>query len=266
MVRRIVRTILKSTYWRDGQIRTILLGPSAGQVYRIFPEYGLAPTFGRWEPELQKLMVKVISPGDVVYDAGANYGIHSLLMSRLVGATGIVCAFEPHPRIHASCAENVALNSLNNVRLFNAALGALDGEVDYVEGHNEATGHVATSARIGSEIAVRCATIDSLVAEQTVPPPDFIKIDVEGFEGNVLTGAALTVHRYFPTLAIDLHTPEQDVLVGTFLLEANYEVYRQKGLQRITRLHKGWPDPEGIQDCIIAIHPSRKGIRARLLT
>ena len=93
MLHNLLRFILKHTYWRDGCVRRILLGPSAGQVYRIFPKYGLAPTFGRWEPDLQNLMVKILEPGQTAYDVGANYGIHTLLMSRLVGVSGCVCAF-----------------------------------------------------------------------------------------------------------------------------------------------------------------------------
>ncbi|OLE30385.1 MAG: hypothetical protein AUI36_30190 [Cyanobacteria bacterium 13_1_40CM_2_61_4] len=244
-------------------MRRILIGPSAGQVYRIFPAYGLAPTFGRWEPELQKLMVKLIQPGDTAYDVGANYGIHSLLMSRLAGPAGTVCAFEPHPRIYASCAENMALNAITNIRLFNAALGEVRAELPYVEGHHDGAGHIGDDDN-GSEITVSCLTIDELVSGHRIPKPDFIKIDVEGFEGRVLAGASSTVRSCHPTLAIDLHTPEQDVLVGRFMIDTGYEVYRQQGLQRITKLHRGWPDPDGIQGSVLAIHPSREQARARL--
>jgi hypothetical protein len=148
--------------------------------------------------------------------------------------------------------------------LFNAALGDVDAEVTYQEGHHEGAGHIASTSDAGSQMIVHCRTIDSLVTEETIPPPDFIKIDVEGFEANRLKGAAVTIYKHCPTLAIDLHTPEQDVQVGKFLLAANYEVYRQKGLQRIKRLDKGWPDPEGVQGCIIAIHPSRERVHASL--
>src|SRR5262245_9685516 len=107
-----LRTLCRATFWPDGAVRRILVGPSSGLRYRLFPEWGLAPIFGRWEPALQRLFVQMIEPGDVAYDVGGNYGIHSLLMARLVGPTGTVCTFEPHPAIHEACAENIRLNRL----------------------------------------------------------------------------------------------------------------------------------------------------------
>lgn len=264
MIKDLARVVLKNTYWRDGCVRRILFGPSRGQTYRIFPKYGLAPIFGSWEPDLQHLMVKVIKTGQTAYDVGANYGIHTLLMSRLVGPDGCVCAFEPHPRIHGSCRENIELNRICNVKLLNVGLGATAGDMSYSEAHHEGAGHfVASSAGVAS-MTLRCETIDGLVAAGTIPPPDFIKIDVEGFEGNVLAGAKVTAQEHRPTFAIDLHTPEQDVLIGRFMEELGYEVYRQKGVQRIMKLHTGWPDPDGVHGAVLAFHPARREVRSRL--
>lgn len=264
MLWNILRFILKNTYWRDGCVRRILIGPSAGQVYRIFPKYGLAPTFGRWEPDLQRLMVKVISPGEVAYDVGANYGIHTLLMSRLVGTDGRVCAFEPHPGIYKNCHENVVLNGITNAQMLQIGLGATNGNIAYSEGIHEGNGHFIASLSEVTNMTLRCETMDGLVAAQKIPPPDFIKIDVEGFEGNVLAGATETVRKHRPTFAIDLHTPEQDVLVGQFMEKLGYEVYHQNDLRRIRKLQSGWPDPEGVYGSVLGIHPSRTALRLRL--
>lgn len=101
MLQRSLQLGLRRTFWPDGAIRTILVGPSKGLAYRLYPNYGLAPIFGRLEPKLQRLLLRLLKPDDVAYDVGANYGIHTLLMARLVGKMGTVCAFEPHPRIFA---------------------------------------------------------------------------------------------------------------------------------------------------------------------
>lgn len=264
MLHGLLRLVLKHTHWRDGCVRQILLGPSAGQVYRIFPKYGLGPIFGRWEPDLQKLMVKLVEPGQTAYDVGANYGIHTLLLSRLVGSGGCVCAFEPHPGIHRSCRENIGLNRVANVKLLQVGLGAAAGDFPYSEAHHEGAGHFVAGLANATNLTLRCETIDGLVAAQQIPSPDFVKIDVEGFEGNVLAGARATTRSHHPTFAIDLHTPEQDVLVGRFLEEMGYTAYRQKDMERIKKLQVGWPDPEGIQGSILAIHPSRQALRSRL--
>src|SRR5690242_11837947 len=97
----IAKSVLSRTIFRQGAVRTIIWGPGRGLCYRIFPGYGLSPLHGGWERDAQHLMVKYIHPGSVVYDIGANYGIHTLLMARLATRTGHVYAFEPMADIMA---------------------------------------------------------------------------------------------------------------------------------------------------------------------
>jgi FkbM family methyltransferase len=252
-----VRAILKSTFWRDGTIRNILVGPSSGLRYRIFPEYGLGPVFGRWEPRLQHLLAQLLREGDVVFDVGANYGIHSLLMARLVGGSGKVYSFEPHPQIFRSCIENIGLNGFQNVEVLDIALSDQRGEVRFSEGHHEGAGHVISSDREAPAFKVKCDTIDNLVSTGRVTAPQLMKLDVEGHEATVLAGADQTFKLHRPILAIDLHTPEQDERVGRFLLRHGYMAFRQADLSRIPRLDLGWPAPDGIQGTVLAIHPEK---------
>jgi hypothetical protein len=101
------------------------------------------------------------------------------------------------------------------------------------------------------------------------PAPHFVKIDVEGAEGKALRGFSASIERCLPTFAIDLHTPEQDLLVAAFLRERDYTLYRlvspsartltgqKELLRKITNLHAGWGTPEGVWGTIVAVHPSR---------
>ena len=233
MIRKIVRNICRATYWPDGAVRRVLIGPSAGLRYRIFPKYGLGPLWGRWEPHLQRLMVRVLKPGDVAHDVGGNYGIHTLLMARLVGSSGTVCSFEPHPKIFAACSENVGFNHFQNVKLLNVALSDRAGTVPFSLGRHEGQGHVITNQNDVATFNVKCETMDHLVATGQISPPTFIKIDVEGHESAVLAGAETTVAKHKPILAVDLHNPEQDKKVGQFLIRHGYVAYRQESLEKV---------------------------------
>jgi FkbM family methyltransferase len=248
-----LRSLGRATFWPDGSIRRILIGPSAGLRYRLLPHYGLGPIFGRCEPHLQHLMVKLLEPGHVAYDVGGNCGIHSLLMARLVGPTGTVCTFEPHPEVFKACSENMRLNDLVNVKVFELALGDKRETVHFAPGDHDAAGHVVAEGAEGGQFVVQSDTIDRLVEEGTAPPPSFVKIDVDGHESEVLHGGLATVSRYRPVLAVDLHHPQADRKVGRFLIDNDYVAFRQQSLRPIKNLSHGWPVPDGIRGAVLAL-------------
>jgi FkbM family methyltransferase len=198
-------------------------------------------------------MVSLLEPGDVAYDVGGNYGIHSLLMARLVGSTGTICTFEPHPQIFKACAENIQLNDLANVKVLNLALGNKPGTLPFTLGNHDGAGHVIRNETDLVAFTVQCDTIDRLVGEGTIPPPTFVKVDVEGHESEVLEGAHATVVRHRPILAVDLHHPEADRRVGRFLMDHGYVAFRQQSLEPIKDLKQGWPVPDGIHGSVLAL-------------
>jgi hypothetical protein len=116
-----LKPIAARTFYREGVSRTILAGPCRGLKYRIFPQFGLSPLYGGWEPEAQAVMLQRIEQGSAVYDLGANYVMHALLMAKLVGASGRVYAFEPGPDIFKCLTENIAINHFDHVKCIHAA-------------------------------------------------------------------------------------------------------------------------------------------------
>lgn len=255
---RVVKPLLSLTLYRPGTVVTILRGPSRGLRYRVFPGFGLAPIYGGWEPEAQRLMVQHIHAGDVVYDLGANRGIHTLLFSRLVGNAGHVHAFEPLPDIISELKANVALNGFTNVTPWPYAVAAHAGFSGYTRAHHSGAGHLVTGRSDASELQVETVSIDEVVLTQGQRPPTFIKIDIEGAEGAALAGATRVLEQAFPTLLIDLHTPDQDVMVGKVLVDLGYVAFRTNAPnRRIPNLRSGWPDPDGLWGQIIAVPPLR---------
>jgi FkbM family methyltransferase len=263
MVAKIFKPILSRTVYRPGRIARIWFGPCKGLRYRIFPGFGLSHLYGGWEPHVLRAVVEHVKEGAVVYDLGANYGLHTLLFARAAQATGRVFAFEPMPRIRTSLIENISLNEFDTVTVVPLAVSNSVGNERFVVGIHDGAGHVKSGGRgnqahAGSEqsIDVSVTTLDQFVRDGH-PPPTFIKIDVEGSEGAVLQGASDVLREYRPTLLIELHTPEQDVLVGRELSTHGYSVVRVETGEQVRDLSVGWPDPNGIWGIVLATPTNR---------
>lgn len=264
-----VKKLLQKHVYRPGQVRTILFGPLRGYKYRIAGG-GWAPLYGGLEPASQKVYARLIKPGDTVYDLGANVGIHSLLFAKLTGPDGQVMAFEPLPRNIAEIEFFKQLNGVSNVTVMDLAAGNAQGTAEFWLGTNDSQGSLMeTGSETGKKITVQVARLDDLIGAG-LPPPDFLKIDIEGAEGDALDGFDESTAKLRPTFAVDLHTPEQDLRVGAFFKKHGYALYRvknhdaeringQKGLLRkIENLEVGWPNPAGVWGVVVAVHPSRQ--------
>lgn len=179
---------------------------------------------GRGEPEVEKAMLDLISPGDVVYDVGANIGWYSLLAARAVGPAGSVLAFEPGLENALFAQQNAELNGLSNVTVIPAALTDEDGWMSFLqrgslEGRLEKDDSDAQAARrargtfaVTGRTLVPIARLDTWLAESGQRPPHVVKIDVEGAEVGVLRGMEQTLRSQGPTLIIELHGTREEVL------------------------------------------------------
>lgn len=243
--------------FKEGSVQRILRGPGRGLRYKVFPEYGWSPLWGRWEREAQKVMKQQVMKGYVAYDVGANYGIHTILLARMVSSSGRVFAFEPVADIASALEENLALNGFSNVTCIQKALGARSGIASFVRGRHAGGGHLASETSVmdasdTSAYDVEVISLDDFVDEGH-PPPDFIKIDIEGAEAAALEGGRRTIRRFRPILLIDLHTPEQDMRVGRVLSELGYTARRTNERFPIRDLTAPWPSPHGVWGQITAV-------------
>lgn len=254
----------------SGVVVTIRRGHLRGKRYRLNKYTSLTPLFGAWEKDSQRVFEAFVSSGNVVYDLGANTGIHSLHLSQLVGANGLVYAFEPMPPNVEEIELVVQLNKIENIEIVAKAVSDQSGMFAFAPSHHPKTGSLEFNASSGmTTINVPVVTIDELVASG-LRKPDFLKIDIEGGEGAALEGMERTAKEHYPTMYIELHNPTQDLRVGGFLARHGYEAYRLRSeqaiqlcgqvnfLQRIRRLDLGYPEPEGIYSQLVAVHPQRR--------
>lgn len=144
--------------------------------------------------------------GCTVFDVGAFRGITTLFFAGQVGGRGRVFAFEPHPANYRWLLQNLELNGLTNVEVRNAAVGAEEGELVLWGDEGRASGSESIAATTGEDerVSVPLVSIDSETAG-ALPDPDFVKIDVEGLELEVLEGMAATIERAHPRMFIEMH-------------------------------------------------------------
>lgn len=165
--------------------------------------------FGLLEGPKDKLY-SLSNPGDVVIDVGANIGETSLGLASRVGKRGRVIAFEPDPAMVAKCQRNFELNECENLLLEPLALG--DAPANHllasVSARNPGGNRIlpAHSAEVSHAVAVRAVRLDDYLAEKGIDRVSLIKIDVEGFEHNVLRGAKSTIEKSKPRLFVELST------------------------------------------------------------
>jgi FkbM family methyltransferase len=181
-----------------GERATVHIGPWSAAFHISSPDESARVESLNGERRFLGRFLQEVRPGDVVYDVGANIGIYTAFLARAVGKAGVVVAFEPEGRCFARCLENLALNSLRNVRLFDCALGNQEQEIELVVDEAAASGvHHVLGGADGNVAArlqpARMVPGDFLVARESLPVPNVVKIDVEGFEEEVLLGLSGTL-------------------------------------------------------------------------
>ncbi len=169
---------------------------------------------------------RILSPGDHVIDAGANIGYMTMLFAAKIGRAGSVHAFEPHPTVGATLEANVRQMAeggrCGDVIIHSHALGATRGVAELFESDYFATNQgTASIANVPSEghasqsHSVEVETLDELFPRESFA---LLKIDVEGFEMEVLNGAReLLKERRIANLIYEDHHSGRSGLSGTLI-------------------------------------------------
>ena len=140
--------------------------------------------------------------GCVIVDIGANIGMTTALARRLTDAAAIYC-IEPSPKAFACLEAMISANGFDNCHPIRTAVGAERGVA-----HLEETDTLALSAlsRTGRGMPVDLRTLDDIAAEIGIERLDLLKIDVEGFELDVLRGGLATTRRHNPCVYLELNS------------------------------------------------------------
>ena len=146
-----------------------------------------------------------LKPDDVFVDIGSHIGKYALSASRVVDGDGMVVAVEAHPSNFALLKQNIRLNKAGNVRAYNLAAWNEPGELKLFIGSNSATSNISRYSYGQGYIDVQSERMDKiLVQDLRLKRVDWIKIDVEGAEYEVLLGLEETLSKYKPKLIIEV--------------------------------------------------------------
>jgi FkbM family methyltransferase len=168
-----------------------------------------------YEPELV-FLEKLLSPGMVFVDAGANFGIYTAMASKVVSESGLVISFEPSARAFPVLRENIAINAFKNVLAFPTALTDRTGRA--VLYHHSAVGSDALAKdstfdtdAYGQEIETD--SLDDVLQRTSVGRVDVIKMDVQGAEELAMRGANEIIRSMRPVIMFEFH-PEGAMSLG----------------------------------------------------
>jgi len=187
-------------------------------------------TYGEYCEAETELFRQVVKPGMTVVEAGANIGVHSVMLAKAC-APGRLLAFEPQQRAFQLLCANLTLADLTNVTAMPEALGAdarfarmpptdysVDGNFGQVSPFF--TNRVADGGWADGR-TVRVTPLDAL----DLATLDFLKIDVEGWETQVLQGARQTILRCRPIIYVENDRADQQSVLIDLMAELGYDQY-----------------------------------------
>lgn len=152
----------------------------------VLVEHGLYGVPEIYEPEMWGMVMAEVRPGDIVADVGASIGLYTVALAKRVGPSGRVYSFEPDPESFGCLSRNVALNKVGYiVRSLPVAVGAEQGTLDFANGRGSESAVVPEPSEGSSR--VQSVRLDHLFTNSGL---DLLKIDVEGYEQQVLQGTA----------------------------------------------------------------------------
>lgn len=184
----------------------LVMASSAWDVYATMRNDG-----GSWDYHDFEWCVTGVPDSGVFFDVGANVGYFSVEMAMKLGDNVTVVAFEPQVSLAAAITNSATLNSMDNIKVVQAMVGDATQRAQlYLAPASIHASAVADSGRpsVGA-VQTQMVTIDDLVEAAEIPPPDMVKIDVEGSEHLVFQGAHRTFRTYLPHIFLE-YLPEFD--------------------------------------------------------
>ena len=206
--------------WFSGFRLPVGAGPLRGYWLSAFS--GTRFIRGTYDREQVESFLAYLKPGDVVYDIGAHVGYYSLAAARKLAGAGRVIAFEPLPLNLKLLRGHIASNRVANIEVIAACVADASGEAYFDAGRGTGRGRLSQA---GGD-AVPVVALDELVASGSIPPPNLIKMDVEGAELSALSGARRLLAQHRPVIMLSVHSAQLKQDCSKLLLELGYSLLR----------------------------------------
>ena len=220
-----MKGVAKNTFYPPGSHRTVQIGPYRGITFEICPQMStrMIVFYSAYEDTVSRLLADNLRPGMVVFNVGAHIGIHALYISKLLRGAGRVFAFEPWDENFAVLSWNAALNNQRGfapIQALHTAVSNEAGFAPFCQGKTDGQHHLFMEDGIPA-FSVPVTTIDNVAAEWG-SSPDFLLVDVEGAECQVLEGAQHTIQQQPMKMILEMHTHREALC--TQLAQMDYEV------------------------------------------
>lgn len=184
-------------------------------------------------------LMNYLEKSEVIFDIGANIGQTAFNMSKTQQAKGlnpVVYAFEPYPKTFQKLEDNIRKNTELAIKAFNLGLGSQKGSLHMMQHHALNSGGFRMTSDTSNSIVVPVISLDEFVSENGIRAIDFIKIDVEGFELEVLKGAQETIRRFRPVIVFEYSVENILAQQGNIpealdeLINNNYKISTKEGV------------------------------------
>ena len=166
--------------------------------------------FKTHEPINTRILTKLIKNGMTCLDIGGNIGYYVLLERKLIGDSGKIIAFEPAPLNFQYLKQNIERNNFQNISLFNFACGNEKKNVKFFinkksNGSQVYRNESPPDPSLGKIITVEMIILDDFLEKINSEKIDFIRMDAEGYELNIIYGLLKTLEKHKPIISIELH-------------------------------------------------------------
>jgi FkbM family methyltransferase len=198
------------------------------------------------ETEEHRFWLSLDLKGKVVYDVGSFQGLLALYFART--ARAVIC-YEPNDSNRRRLIENIALNNMRQITVRPVGIGSEPGSATMYHSPLMSGGasvdHLTVQTLRKQPVVqqvIEITTLDREVASGSQPPPDFIKIDIEGYELAALEGARETILQFHPELFLEMHgetireKKEKVRAITDFLMKVHYSILH---VETGTKIHPG---------------------------
>ncbi|AEA42721.1 FkbM family methyltransferase [Fluviicola taffensis] len=234
----VFKLVPSNNHYKPGTIRTV---KRKGIWYQLdLSDYQEWLVYFYCKSDSSDYVLNYLQKSEAIFDIGANIGqtaFNMFTMQKAKKLKPIIYAFEPYPRTFSKLESNIILNKNNGIKAYNLGLSFKKGTLNMVQhSPSNSGGFRMTSNYSKDTISVPVTSLDDFIFEYQISFVDFIKIDVEGFELQVLKGAEETIKRFRPILIFEYSVQNIQVQGGDIeeslekLKSLNYKISTKEGL------------------------------------
>jgi FkbM family methyltransferase len=235
-----------TTHFGEGKVYRMRTGPMRGLRWRRYNVLNFWYHLGLFEPHVSRLIESSLRPGDRFWDIGANGGYHTLLAARRLGPDGHVLAVEANPELAPLIESQLRLNDMANCTVMSVAVSNREGVASFAVDANSLKSSLSDgkSTEESTVLEIRTTTLDALL--EVYPPPDLVKIDVEGAEVQVLEGGQrLMAAAGRPLFLVSTHGQQTAARCEEILRGHGYAVSPVPGFAQMLSASPLGPSAEG---------------------